>query len=231
MRAWLTPLSAILLLSGCGTDSFRPVEYPLRSSLITPFDVSGKVAVGNAQTSNESATIYSYGSTTIKGNLSTITEVMVRQSAKEIEAAGRKIGGDGTKIIGLRVDSLESESHVVYYKSKMLFQVTLGDGQVLNLSAAHASNSADSDLNGCIADGVLALLQDDRVRSYLASELQPPPPRPLEEPPAAEPADTPLADQPAPTDQSTLSGQSPPPDAAPAVPAPDSAGPSDTPRQ
>ena len=73
-----------------------------------------------------------------------------------------------SKIIALRVDSLESDSHVVYFKSQMRFQVTLGDGEVINLTAAHASNSAVSDLNGCIADSVAALFKDPKVLAYLA---------------------------------------------------------------
>ena len=218
MRALLTPLLAVLLLCGCGSQSFKPSEYPIRQDLIQPFEVRGKVAVGNAQTTNEKITVYSYNDATYTANVSAVTEVMVRQAQKEIDRHGTQLGGEGLKTIALRVDSLESESHVVFYKSKMLFQVTLGDGQVINLSAAHASARLQDDLDGCIADGVAALLQDQRVHDYLASELAPPPP-PAEEMSApapgeaAPPADAP---SPAPSPSDAPSSGVPPPADAPA---------------
>ena len=98
-----------------------------------------------------------------------ITEAMVQQTTKEVQKNGRQVSEGKPKSIALKVNSLFSNYFAFHWKSKIHFQATLGDGQVLEFSVPHASGDLRQDLNGCIAEGVLILLRDTRVRKYLVS--------------------------------------------------------------
>ena len=50
-----------------------------------------------------------------------------------------------------------------------MFHVTLGDGQAIDFTVHHASGEPLQDLNGCIAEGVMTMLNDKRVLAYLAN--------------------------------------------------------------
>ena len=157
------------LLSGCGTIDFKPAEYPLRDGLVPPFNVAGSVAVSNAQPAEGQFIVYSYGGSELATNLKAITEVMVEQTRKEIAKNGRA-GGGGQKTIALKVDSLLSRyGHAMFWRSSMQFQATLGNGQVLNFDVPHTSGNLHQNLNGNIAEGVMVMLKDERVRAYLGS--------------------------------------------------------------
>ena len=57
---------------------------------------------------------------------------------------------------------------VFSWKSNIRFQAKLGNGQTLNFLVPHASGVLLQDLNGCIAEGVMTMLNDPRVRTYLS---------------------------------------------------------------
>jgi hypothetical protein len=160
---------AVLLLSACGTRPFKPTEYPLRDGLITAFPVSGKAAVTNAQPSTSPSVVYSYGGTQLATSLKDITEVMTQQTLKELQKAAQPGSSGVPKTIALKVDVLLSEYVFFSWKSHIEFQAKLGDGQTLNFNVRHASGILAQDLNGCIAEGVMTLLNDPRLKSYLAS--------------------------------------------------------------
>jgi hypothetical protein len=156
------------LLSGCGTIAFSPAVYPLRDGLVPSLDVAGPVTVSNAQPSTDEAIVYSYGGSKLASDLKSITETMVVQTRSELEKNGRSRPGS-PKSIALKVDSLLSRYIAFYWNSKIVFQATLGNGQVLNFEVPHTSGSVHQNLNGNIAEGVMTLLGDDRVRAYLGS--------------------------------------------------------------
>jgi hypothetical protein len=160
---------AVLLLSACGTRPYKPTEYPLRDGLIAAFPVNGAVAVTNAQPSTEPSVVYSYGGTKLASSLKDITEVMTQQTLKELQKAGKPVSSRAAKSIALKVDVLLSEYVFFSWKSHIEFQAKLGDGQTLNFNVRHASGILIQDLNGCIAEGVMTLLNDSRVKTYLAS--------------------------------------------------------------
>jgi hypothetical protein len=166
---YLAVALAVLLLSGCGTRPFKPTEYPLRDGLIATFPVNGKVAVTNNQPSTEPAIVYSYSGTKLATPLNAITEVMTQQTLKELQKAGKPVNSGAPKSIALKVDVLLSEYVFFSWKSHIEFQAKLGDGQTLNFNVRHASGILAQDLNGCIAEGVMTLLNDPRVKTYLAS--------------------------------------------------------------
>ena len=166
-------LAAILLclafLSGCGTRPYAPQEYPLRDGLIPSFNVAGAVAVSNAQPASEEFIVYSYMGTKLGSDLKSITQLMVEQTVKELQKNGRT-GAGAQKSIALKVDSLVSEyGHAMFWRSSIVFQATLGNGQVLDFKVPHTSGSPFQNLNGNIAEGVMVMLRDERVRTYLAS--------------------------------------------------------------
>lgn len=157
------------LLSGCGTLNFTPVEYPLRDGLIPPFKVAGTVGVSNAQPADGQVIVYSYMGSELASNLKAITEVMVEQTRKEIAKNGTA-GAGGQKSIALKVNSLLSKyGHAMFWRSSIQFQATLGNGQVLDFDVPHTSGSLGQNLNGNIAEGVMTMLRDERVRAYLGS--------------------------------------------------------------
>jgi hypothetical protein len=156
------------LLSGCGTTAYNPTEYPLRDGLIPAFSVAGAVAVSNAQPAGDEFIVYSYMGTRLASDLKSITRVMVEQTVKELQRNGTP-GAGAQKSIALKVTALESVYIAMFWKSNIVFQATLGDGQVLDFTVPHSSGSPHQNLNGNIAEGVMTLLRDKRVRAYLAS--------------------------------------------------------------
>lgn len=161
-------LCSILLLQACGTFQFTPVEYPLRDGLIAPMDVAGSVSITNAQDSTAPAIVLSGAGIKYETNYHAVTEVMVQQATKELQKAARPHAG-GTKNIAIKVTFLESDYIAWFYKSKITFEVKLGDGPVITQTVPHSSGSPVQDLDGCIAEAVMTLLNDPNVRSYLAN--------------------------------------------------------------
>lgn len=162
-------LALAAFLTGCGTMRYTPTEYPLRDGLIAPMPVNGPTTVVNAQPSTDPFIVYSYAGTSLGSNLNAITAVMVAQTNKELNKAGTINPAGAPKTISLKVTSLLSTDLMFSYKSDIEFDVVLGNGQTFSMKVHHASGIEVQDLNGCIAEGVLKLLQDERVRAYLAS--------------------------------------------------------------
>ncbi len=170
MRYQFLSLIFVVLLSGCGTMLFTPTEYPLRDGLIPSLSIAGTVSVSNAQPLSNQVLVYSYMGSKLGSDLKTITEVMVQQTQKELQKNGKSTGGNSQKSIALKVNSLLSEYTGLYYwKSNIQFQAVLGNGQTIEFKVPHTSGVLAQDLNGCIAEGVLVLLKDERIKAYLAN--------------------------------------------------------------
>lgn len=156
----------LAVLSGCGTIEYKPTEYPLRDGLVPPMKVAGSVTVSNAQSSTEQVKVYSYMGSELASNLKTITDTMVEQTRKEIQK--NTAGSGAPKTIALKVDALLSRYMMaMFWKSSIQFTATLGNGQVLSFDVPHTSGSIYQNLNGNIAEGVMTMLKDERVRAYL----------------------------------------------------------------
>lgn len=158
---------AVLLLSGCGTMAFTPTEYPLRAGLIAPMPVAGQVRITNGQPQKGPVIVYSYGGSKLSSDLHSITEVMVKQTTKELARAAQSRDG-APKTIELKVNSLLSEYSIFHWNSHLSFDAKLGNGEVVSMTVPHTSGVLAQDLNGCIAESVMKLLNDPRVRAYLA---------------------------------------------------------------
>ena len=168
MRKNLSALVAVLLLSACAV-TYKPTEYPVRDGLIPVFKVAGTATVTNGQPSTEPVIVHSYAGSKWSSDLQTITAVMVQQTTGEIAKNGRKTGGGKAKTIELKVNSLSTDYIAFFYKSEIKFQAKLGNGKVIDKTVPHSSGNPAQDLNGCIAEGVMTLLNDETVRAYLAS--------------------------------------------------------------
>jgi len=172
MRYMLTVILAAFL-AGCVAAAFTPAEAPLPDGAIPAFGTAGTVGISNAQPSSESVIVYSQFGTTITSDLKAITEVMVQQAQKELQKNGRPTGAAGSKSIALKVKSLRSSrvTGAFYSRSQMEFQVTLGSGQAIDFRVVYGTGVplADTALNGGIAEGVMTLFKDERVKAYLAS--------------------------------------------------------------
>lgn len=161
-------LVLVLGLQACGTRPFTPQIYPLRNGLIPSMEISGTATVTNDQPSTEEAIVYSYGGTQLASSLKAITEVMVQQTRDELAKNGKNSIDGKPKTISLKVNSLLSTYFIMSWKSKLQYEALLGDGTVITRDVTHASGSLRQDLNGCIAEAVLGLLKEQRVREYLA---------------------------------------------------------------
>jgi hypothetical protein len=157
-----------LLVVGCGTTPYKPTEYPLRDGLIAPIALAGSAAVSNGQPSKEQTIVYSYGGSKLASDLNSITQAMVEQTQQELQKAAKSTNGSN-KTITLKVVSLVSRYAGFHWNSNIVFQAALGNGQTLDFNVPHTSGILLQDLNGCIAEGVMTLLNDARLKAYLRS--------------------------------------------------------------
>jgi hypothetical protein len=169
MRKMFTIGCIALMLQACGTMPYTPSEYPLRDGLIPVFQVNGTTKIVNNQPSTDPVIVYSYGGSKLSSNLNAITDVMVKQTQGEL-AKHAKVNTAGTpKSIDIKVNSLLSTYGMFNWRSNLNFEAKLGDGSVVTKTVPHGSGVLLQDLNGCIAESVMNLLNDERVRTYLAN--------------------------------------------------------------
>lgn len=161
-------LVAAAALAGCGTKPYLPQEYPLGDGLIPKLAVNGSVQVSNAQPSTAEAIVYSYGGTQLASNYKDITQVMVDQTKKEIAKNGKLSTSAKVKSIDLKVTYLLSSYVAFYWKSEIKYTATLGTLGTIEKTSTHGSGILIQDLNGCIAEAVMDLLNDPKVVAYLA---------------------------------------------------------------
>lgn len=162
------PVLAVLLMTSCGAIQFTPREYPVGQGMIPRLDLNGKVQVSNAQPSVDQAVVYSYGGTQLVTTLKALTQSMVLQAQKEIEANGLQKPGGAPKTLDLKIDSMLSKYAVFHCNSIMKFTARLGNAKVIEKTVEHTGAVAQQDINGNIADGVVQLLSDPAVKAYLA---------------------------------------------------------------
>ena len=158
---------AVLLLSACGTHPYVPTEYELRAGLISSFPAS-PTTFNNVQPSKEQYIVYSYGGTKMASNLHDITALMVQQADRELKKNATSKEG-AAKTVDLKVNYLVSTYGIMSWKSKIVYEVALGSGERFEKTVTHGSGDLRQDLNGCIAEAVMHLLNDERVRAYLGS--------------------------------------------------------------
>lgn len=164
----LIPICAFGLLTACGPVRFTPTEYPIAKEFITQIDLNGVIKVTNGQPSEENATVYSYGGTKLFSTLKILTDSMVQQTIKEIEAHSIQKNNNKTKTIELKVDSLLSKYAFMYWNSTLVFTAKLGNSKTVTKTILHTSGILQQDLNGCMADGVVQLLADPEVKAYFS---------------------------------------------------------------
>ncbi|HEU4601360.1 MAG TPA: hypothetical protein VFS24_05305 [Steroidobacteraceae bacterium] len=129
--------------------------------------LKGSANVSNGQPSKQQTIVYSYGGSKLASDLNSITQVMVEQTQKELQKAAHPTDSTPSKTITLKVSSLVSKYAGWHWNSNIVFQATLGNGQVLEFTVPHTSGILLQDLNGCIAEGVMTLLNDSRLKAYL----------------------------------------------------------------
>jgi hypothetical protein len=103
----------------------------------------------------------------LQSDLKAITETMVQQTNGEIAKYAKVKAGGKPKSIAIKVNKLLSTYGFYSWKSQIVFDATLGDGNVVSKTVTHGSGDLHQDLNGCIAEGVMNLLNDAQVRAYL----------------------------------------------------------------
>jgi hypothetical protein len=168
MFRFMVILVVAAAMSACGTSPYHPQEYALRDGLIPKIKLNGVVKVGNAQPSTSEVIVYSYGGTQLASNYKDITQLMVDQTTKEIAKNAKDLLNGKEKKIDLKVNHLQSNYVAFYWKSEIKFTAILGTSETIEKTVTHASGNPLQDLNGCIAEGVMNLLNDPKVLSYLA---------------------------------------------------------------
>ena len=163
----------VLFLSGC-TTIYTPEEWPITEGNIPHFPVSGNVSITNGQTSTEPTIVYSYAGTKLQSNYREVTAMMANVARKALQGNGANAPSDKYKKITLKVYMLKSRYFTLYWKSTMEYEAKLGNGEVITKQVGHGAGPAPfspgmiRDLNGCIAQGVVELFNDERVKAYLA---------------------------------------------------------------
>lgn len=158
----------VLVLQGCGTAMYVPTEWQIKTGAITRFDVSGSVSFENGQTSYDPAIVYSYGGTKLATTYQAITALMTDQAGNELKNNGNLVRAGESKKIEIKVTSLQSRYIAFFWKSAMDYEAKLGNGEVIKRRVTHGSGNVYQDLNGCIAEGVIDLFKDEKVKAYLA---------------------------------------------------------------
>ena len=164
-------IAAILLivsLSGCMTRIYVPMEYPLRPGLIPALATNGTVNVNNAQDSTSDEIVYSYVGTKLASNYRTITQLMVDQTKAEIKKNTQRTSSGKPKTLDMKVTYLKSRYITFFWKSELKYTVVLGGSVTIEKTVNHASGILIQDLNGCIAESVINLLNDPQIIAYLA---------------------------------------------------------------
>jgi hypothetical protein len=159
---------AFMSLQACGTMSYSPEEHELRDGLIPKLDLTGEVLVLNVQESKDPVIVYSYGGTKLQSTYHDITSLMAIQTEKEIRKNGHIVNKGKNKTIDLKVTYLLSTYKFFHWKSEIRFTAKLGNGKKVTKIVNHGSGSLQQDLDGCIAEGVIYLLNDEKVIAYLA---------------------------------------------------------------
>jgi len=163
--ALLIPLT--LAFTGCGTTPYTPQEYTLRDGLIKPVSLAGPLSINNAQSSSVEAIVYSYMGTKLGSNYKDITQLMVDQAKKEAGKNFKQVSADKQKTIDIKVTYLKSTYIAFYWKSELKYTATLGGSIVVDKTVHHGSGILMQDLNGCIAEAAMDLLNDPQVTAYL----------------------------------------------------------------
>lgn len=168
MKTRLLFILSALALQGCGTLAYVPMEWSIKEGDIPRFDVAGSVKFENAQPSSGPAIVYSYGGTKLASTYQAITELMVEQAGNELRKNGNPVRSGTAKKIELKVTLLRSRYIAFFWKSVMDYEVKLGTGEIIKKHVTHGSGDVRQDLNGCIAEGVIELFKDEKVKAYLA---------------------------------------------------------------
>ena len=164
---------AMLLLQACASG-YTPREYPVRDGAINKFTVIGNVNVTNAQPSTESVMVYSRNAGELSSNLKSITDMMVQITKRELIKNSQSDNGNVSKSIELTVLSLSSQYKMSHWEGELHFQAKLGNGMIIEATTPYTTvygttgNNTLGSLNGSIAEGVVTLLNDQRVQLYLA---------------------------------------------------------------
>lgn len=159
-----------VIVTGCGTMAYQPQEYPLRDDLIAPLAVTGDVQFNNVQASKEQAIVYSYAGSKLASNYHDITQVMVEQARKELGKHTKTKTPGAAKKIDISVNYLLSIYKIMHWNSEIRFTAKLGNGEVIDKRVTHGSGVLLQDLNGCIAEAVIELFKDEKVRAYISGK-------------------------------------------------------------
>jgi len=164
----LAAVAVMTLAPGC-TTSYVPAEFNFDQPAVPTIDVNGTVTFTNAQSSTDRATVSSYAGMVAEADYHAITEVMVKDASRLLHDNQRSLGGTKSKTIALKVESLQSRYIAFFWKSAIHFTAVLGSGLVISKEVTNAGPDTIRDLNGCIAQGVIQLMNDPAVRAYLSS--------------------------------------------------------------
>ncbi|CAM3070009.1 hypothetical protein RAHE111665_13730 [Rariglobus hedericola] len=95
---------------------------------------------------------------------------MVDQTKKEINKNQKNKFDGAVKSIDIKVTYLKSTYIAFYWKSELRYTAILGGSVTLERTVNHSSGILIQDLNGCIAESVMNLLNEPEVIAYLAKK-------------------------------------------------------------
>lgn len=171
---WRKTVKYILLitltisLSACGTVSYSPEEYEITNDRIDDFVVNGNIRIVNAQT-DSSKKVFFASTMDWVGDYKTVTEHLKSQLEKEIAENSKKVASDKSKIIEVKVINIKAEQKFFHFTSTMDLEYKLGNGKPGTITVSQGSpGNMWRVLNGTIALGVIEILKQDNVITYLS---------------------------------------------------------------
>jgi len=164
-------LLAVLALQACGSIDYVPEESAIASGRIAKLDVQGRVDIVNAQSDQQEKILYRSPTSSVKwvADYHLVTEKLIGQLKKEVGKNSPPGSTGPVKKMLVRVDDLHVENKVAFYLGKLTLTVNLEDGSTITKTSGHGSpGNIWHVLNRTVAAGVVDLLNDQKIRSYLA---------------------------------------------------------------
>lgn len=157
-----------MLVQACGTVNYIPEEYTITNDRIDDLDLKGQVSVVNVQT-DSSKRIFFDASMDWVGDYKTVTEHLKNQLDKELSENTVAVSQGEPKSIEVKVTEISAEQKFFHFVSEMSVDYILGNGESGSVKVSQGSpGNMWRVLNGTIALGVIEILKEDKVITYLA---------------------------------------------------------------
>ena len=155
--------------------NYLPQEYEITNNRIVDFEVNGELQIINSQSDASEKHIGDSGGVEMFGDYQSVTEQLRVQLEKEINENSKRLDSDLVKTIDVRVVDLWAELKAFRFVSTMQVNYQLGNGETGTVDISHGTpGNMYRAYNGSIAWGVIKLLEEEKIITYLGGDTADP---------------------------------------------------------